>query len=224
MQALSAIVGSQPRPNCTCSSLASFRTRLRTMIPSVVVTRTRLLDGYSDDVFALLAEKQLLPRTKVVALASADCSSKQEARQLTLGADCVLRDPLRTEVLQQYIAKFLRSSVVSAGYAFEPEVFSLGKATVRPDERVVSYRGRETHLSPKEVELARLLSESKGKILTYDVLYCELFGRTFSGESANMRVLLGKLAGSCRKVGLDLRGLIRVIPKSGYAFLSSEPG
>ena len=35
----------------------------------------------------------------MIVLAQADFTQKQEARQLALGADCVLRDPLRPDVL-----------------------------------------------------------------------------------------------------------------------------
>lgn len=193
------------------------------MVPAVVVTRTHLMDGHSDDLLALLGERELLPGTKIIVLAAADCTSKKEARQLALGADCVLRDPLRTEVLQEYIDKFLRPPAAGVAKAIEPRSFQLGGAMVHPERQLIQYGARSVHLSPKEVELAQLLAESAGKILTYDMLYSELFGRVFSGESANLRVLFGKLSGSCRKLGFDLRAMVRVMPKAGYACLARVP-
>lgn len=184
----------------------------------MVVTRVSLSDGHSDSVLGLLAEHGLLPATKVVVLAAADFSPKQEARQLSLGADCVLRDPLRTEVLVEYVAKFLRTPIAVAARGIDPRSFPLARATVRLHQQQIQCGAKVVHISPKECELARLLAESAGKVLTYDLLYSELFGRVFSGDSANLRVLLGKLASSYRKLGIDLRAMIRVTPKSGYTY------
>lgn len=215
--AIAAIASHQPRPACICSSVAEFRARLRTAIPSVVVTRVRLDDGYSDDVLALLAESGRLPGTKVIALAEADCTSGQEARQLSLGADCVLRDPLRPVVLSEYLGKFLRQRVGPPVNGVEIRHFLLAGVTVMPENLQIQRGKGLIHISPKEIALARMLAESNGKLLTYDLLYDELFHRTFSGDSANMRVLLAKLAASWRRLGVDLRAAIRVTPKTGVS-------
>jgi hypothetical protein len=55
------------------------------------------------------------------------------------------------------------------------------------------------------------------------VLYGELFNQRFAGETANSRVLLVKVTSSFRKLGVDLRAHITVIPKSGYLYTPSNP-
>ncbi len=216
---LAALVGNCPRPASICISVSQFKSQLRKAPPSLVLTRVKLSDGYSDDILSLLDNSGLLPIARVIVLAGADCPPRQEARQLALGADCVLRDPLRPGVLLEYIAKFLRASSLSKARSLPPDKFALAGATVLSDQQQLQCGGRSTHITPKEIELARLLSESPGQTLTYGLLYSELFNRGFPGDSANLRVLLGKLASSFRKLGLDLRSVIRVTPKTGYCYL-----
>ena len=217
--ALAAIAGRHPRTVLTCSSMAQFRNRLRLNSPAIVVTRTRLVDGYSDDVIALLGQAEAARVTRVIVLAGADCTPRQEARQLSLGADCVLRDPLRPDVLSEYLAKFLKMPAGEVKIS-SPQIFHLAEAAVLVDSQQLQRDGQSVHLTPKEIELARLLAESQGAILTYDRLYADLFDRGFPGESANLRVLLGKLVASYRRLGIDLRKKIRVLPKRGYQVAS----
>ncbi len=221
---LAALVENCPRPASTCLSIGQFKSQLRKILPSLVLTRINLSDGYSDDILSLLHKAGFLPNTRVIVLAGADCSPRQEARQLSLGADCVLRDPLRPDVLLEYIAKFLRASPPSMTRPLPPDDFALAGATVLSDQQQLQCGARATHITPKEVELARLLSESPGKTLTYGLLYGELFNRAFPGDSVNLRVLLGKLSSSYRKLGLDLRSAVRVTPKSGYCYLPPSNG
>lgn len=221
--ALAALVAGRPRPASTCISVAQFKIQLRKNPPALVVTRLSLSDGYSDDVIALLASSGCLPRTRVIVLAGADCSPRQEARQLSLGADCVLRDPMRPGVLVEYATKFLRLAPARQVQTQATDGFPLAGAMVLPAEQRLRRGNRSTHLAPKEIEFARLLAESAGKTLTYDFLYCELLNRNFSGETANLRVLLGKLSASFRRLGINLRVMVRVTPKSGYRYLPRSP-
>lgn len=221
---LAALVANRPRPASTCASVGQFKTQLRKTPPTLVLTRANLSDGYSDDILALLDKSGFLPNTRVIVLMKADCTPRQEARQLSLGADCVLRDPLHPEVLLEYTAKFLRVSPPARTRALPPDNFALAGATVLSDQHQLQRGSRSTHITPKEVELARLLFESPGKTLTYGLLYGELFNRAFSGDSANLRVLLGKLSASYRRLGLDLRSTLRVTPKTGYCHLPLSNG
>jgi DNA-binding response OmpR family regulator len=218
---LALLTANHPRPTSTCTSAGQFKTQLMKNPPAVVITRTVLVDGYSDDILALLRESGLLPGTRVIVLAGADCTSRQETRQLSLGADCVLRDPVRSDVLLEYTTKYLRASIAPGTNRLSSEPLTLAGATIRPDQQKLVRGRRSVHVTPKEIELARLLAGSPGKFVTYHFFYSELFNRTFSGDSANLRVLFGILVASYRKLGLDLRSVIRVTPKSGYCYLPS---
>lgn len=217
--ALLSLAADRHWPAYSCGSVRQFKKTLRKMHPSIVVTRDRLPDGYSDDLFSLLGQAGFLPGTRVIVLAAADCTQKQEARQLSLGADCVLKDPVRPEVLQEYLAKFLRKKPDARLPPGNSDRFPLGGAVVEADRNQLSHGGRAVHVTPREIELARILAESPGKVVPYAFLYGELFERAFTGDTANLRVLLGKLTASFRKLGLNLREMIRVTPKTGYCYL-----
>jgi DNA-binding response OmpR family regulator len=215
--ALSSLVSQGAHPTSTCTSLSQFRKLLRKVPPSVVLTRCNLTDGYSDDVLALLSKSRLLPGSAVIVLARADCTAREEARHLGLGADCVLRDPLRPEALVGYATKFLRASQPARSSQASTQ-FTLAGATIVPDFSQLKLGTKCAHLSPKEIELARLLAEAAGKTVSYDLLYSELFGRKFAGDSANARVLFGKLAASFRKIRINLRQTTVIVPKSGFRY------
>jgi DNA-binding response OmpR family regulator len=217
--ALANLTGFASLASSVCVSVNQFKCLLRKVSPGVVIARTNLSDGYSDDVLRLLAKPEPSSGTAVIILAKADFTSKQESRQLALGADCVLKDPLRPDVLLEYVAKFLRSSRQPSELR-PSQRFTLAGAEIIPDRRTLQCGKKSINLSPKEVDLARLFAESPGKMVTYETLYTELFGRTFSGDSVNGRVLLGKLAASFQKLRVDLRGQIEVIPKLGFRYLA----
>jgi DNA-binding response OmpR family regulator len=219
-RAFVALCASRDWVSLECDSFHAFRRALRQTPPKVVVTRQRLADGYSDDVIATLADAALLPTTKVVVLLAASGTSAQEARQVTLGADLVHRDPVRTDVLLEYIARYRATPAPvereRAGPAAESFPF-LG-ATVQSMERTIRYRGRSATLTPRQVELIELLVGAPSQVLTYQTLYSEILGRKFRGDTSNMRVLLGKLDATLRPVGLHLRRHVEVIPKTGYRY------
>lgn len=154
----------------------------------------------------------------------ASSSSALEARQLAVGADLTQRDPVRGEILAEYINKFLseRDTVTRTSVLAAPSrIFDLAGATVDPVSRKLVYKKASRQLSPQEVELAELLATSPGHLLSYEMLFDEILGRRFAGDTVNIRVLLLKLSSNFRRVGLDLRGCVEVIPKLGYRYQPS---
>lgn len=214
--ALLTLASASGRPTTQCGSISRFKSLVRKVPPVLVLTRHKLSDGYSDDVLAWLGQLSLLPSTSVIVLAKADCDASQEARQLNLGAACVLRDPLRPDVLVQYAHRFLRAARTSA----TPDAcFAIAGATINPDQHQVRKGKLSAHLSPKEVDLARVLAETPGQLVSYDKLYVEICGRKFDGNTANIRVLFGKLVASFQRVRVDLHKVVHLTPKSGYRYV-----
>jgi len=198
---------------------------LRRSQPRVVLTRQKLVDGYSDDIITLLRNARLLPITKIIVLAAAGTTSTAEARQLTLGADCLLRDPVRTDVLLAYLLKFWQPVRSTRGKSVpaRDKPISFSGATVLPSDRLLQYDQQSISLTRREVELIELLVQSRGDTLTYDHLFHEILGRHFTGDTSNMRVLLGKLSRSTARVGIILRQWVEVIPKTGYRYRRTLP-
>jgi DNA-binding response OmpR family regulator len=183
------------------------------------VVRHRLLDGYSDDVLADLKGLTVRACPRVIVLMTADRDAHTEARQVSLGADCVLHDPVRSEILFEYLAKYRAQpgdpTLATSGSHVS---FSIAGAEVHPHEHRMVRGDRARHLAPQEVALLRLLASAPNEVVPYAVLYGELFARRFDGDTSNCRVLLCKVLNSFKDLGIELKPYIQVIPKSGYLY------
>ena len=198
-------------------SLREARRILRRQEVRTVVARHTLVDGYADHLAREFATADRGRPSRLIMLASPGMPATEEARQVTLGADCVLRDPVRSEVLLAYLARYLRRDESERGPAARRPnrlVFAGGELT--PDDRTLRLGGRLRTLTPREAGLAEALATRPGEVATYETLYAEVLERRFRGDTSNLRVLLGKLAASCAAIGADLRAWVEVIPKSGY--------
>ena len=220
--ALVALCESQGWSSIECDSVRAFVRMIHRAPPTIALVRHKFDDGYSDDVIASLAALHLLPATKIIVLLGAGTPSSTEVRQLALGADCVQRDPVRTDVLTAYIAKYVtasRAPLVDPGQISAKTAPFCG-TLLCAIERTLYHRGQTVLLTPREVALVELLAHSRGDVVTYDTLYGEILGRPFRGDTSNMRVLLGKLSASTLSVGITLRHWVEVIPKTGYRYKS----
>ncbi len=202
----------------TGKSVEDYARSLEAAPPHTIITRHKLAEGYSDDLFARVAQ-QSSHAPKIIVLMPANCTVAEEARQLRLGADCVLRDPLRLEVLLAYLEKFeTRPSSRIAPTPAKPVTIRFAGAEIRMLEHEISRGARTVQTTPRVIELLRLLARTPGKVVPYPLIYSEVFGRRFTGETANARVLLARTVADFRKLGVDLRKEIAVIPKSGYLY------
>ena len=221
--AFAALCGSRGWITTECDSVRAFKRALLRVRPRIVLTRRRLGDGFSDDVIAALAEADA-SSARVVVLMGANTPSAVEARQVALGVDCVQRDPVRTDVLVEYLEKYRQASEPArngtARIVLKP--FAFAGATVDPVGRQLRRGKKAGHLTPHEVDLVELLVQSEGGILTYETLYSDILGRRFRGDTSNMRVLLGKLTASTRAAGVPLREWVEVVPKIGYRYRQPE--
>lgn len=213
--ALAALCEQQAWPHADFDSLRALRKFLQQTMPRIVVTRNKLVDGYSDDVLMLLEAKRLAG-SRTIVLHAADLPPAQAARQIALGADCVLRDPVRVDVLVAYLARYAGAKSAPSPSRAGLSRLQLGGAVIDPTLRTVRHRGKQTALTPREVELAQLLCEARGGLVSYSLLYSDILGRPFRGDTSNMRVLLAKLDASFSRIGIQLRKQIMVIPKTGY--------
>ena len=218
--AFAVLCESRGWPCVECDSLRRLKRMLPRTSPRVIVTRHRLSDGFSDDVLAAMAGASLHGRSRVVVLIPAGSPSALEARQVALGADVVHRDPVRADVISAYLARFRRRARPAGAAAppRTPRTLSFAGGTVGILDRTLHHSGRTTTMTSRESELVQALFEFRGRVATYDMLYSEILGRRFTGDTSNMRVLLGKLTSSFHAVGLDLRACLAVVAKTGYRY------
>jgi len=203
----------------TCTTIREFRPLAEKIQPRAVVVRHRLLDGYSDDVFTYLKDQPFAVRPRVIVLMSAERTAQTEARQVALGADCVLHDPVRVEILLEYLARYRGATETPTRSSTGRHAsFSIAGVEVYPHEHRIARGKQSHHIAPQEAALLGILSSEANEVVPYPVLYGELFGRRFEGDTANCRVLLCKVLASFKLLGVELRPFIQVIPKSGYLY------
>jgi DNA-binding response OmpR family regulator len=191
--------------------------------PRAIVMRHVLSDGFSDQLLAAVAMAGAAVPARIV-LCAAGTTAATEARQVNLGADSVLRDPVRTEVLLAYLARYLSASRHSPNdsAAAHSTVLPFAGAALHLTDRTLHHDCAKVVLTPREVELIELLVRCDGEVVTYEMLYSQIFDRRFRGDTSNLRVLLGKLAASLRPLDLAVRDWVEVIRKSGYRYRSRQ--
>src|SRR5687768_10356494 len=108
--AFGSLFGQNGWNHVECRSVRAFKRVVRRVPFRVVLVRYQLHDGFSNDVISEVTGPGLSFRAKIIVLLSAGIPSSIEARQIEMGADCVQRDPVRSDVLLAYIAKYIRSA------------------------------------------------------------------------------------------------------------------
>jgi two-component system, OmpR family, KDP operon response regulator KdpE len=110
--------------------------------------------------------------TPIIVLSSrVDQAGKVEA--LDLGADDYVTKPFGVDELLARIRAALRHRLQQQG---EHPMFRSGDLVVDLVRRVVTVRGAEVKLSPREYDLLRLLVTHAGKVLTHRLILKEVWG------------------------------------------------
>jgi DNA-binding response OmpR family regulator len=218
--ALVSLCETRSCPATPCATFRELRSALGLSSSRVVIVRQRLTDGTSEDVIRF-ARQHGASGPRVIVLLSAAANSESEARHVSLGADAVLRDPVRIEVLLAYMERYKKERPLPprASRAYNAS-FPFAGLRIDPRDRVARRGSRAVRLTPREVALAQQLALSPGQVVDYAALFHDILGRPYRGDTSNMRVLLGKLAASLTVVGGSVRDHVEVIPKTGYRYLA----
>lgn len=107
----------------------------------------------------------------IVLSSRVDEAGKVEA--LDLGADDYVTKPFGVEELLARIRTAMRHKLQQQG---ERPLFRSGGLTVDLVRRIVTVRGEEVKLSPREYDLLRLLVAHAGKVLTHRFILKEVWG------------------------------------------------
>jgi len=108
----------------------------------------------------------------IIILSSRDDEAGKVAA-LDLGADDYVSKPFGMEELSARIRAAMRHRLQREG---EKPVFKSGDLTVDLVRRVVTVRGAEVKLTPREYDLLRLLVQHAGKVLTHKLILKEVWG------------------------------------------------
>jgi len=108
----------------------------------------------------------------VIVLSSRD-DEKGKVAALDLGADDYVTKPFGMEELLARIRAAVRHRLQQEG---EKPVFKTGDLAIDLVRRIVTVRGTEVKLTPREYDLLRLLVAHAGKVLTHKFILREVWG------------------------------------------------
>jgi two-component system KDP operon response regulator KdpE len=108
----------------------------------------------------------------IIVLSSRDDEAGKVAA-LDLGADDYVSKPFSVEELSARIRAALRHRLQQDG---EKPLFRSGDLTVDLVRRLVSVRGEEVKLTPREYDLLRLMVSHAGKVLTHKFILQQVWG------------------------------------------------
>jgi two-component system KDP operon response regulator KdpE len=145
----------------------------------------------------------------IIVLTVRDAESDKVAA-LDLGADDYLTKPFGTNELLARIRVALRHAVRLS--ATDEPIHQFGELTLDLARRLVSVRGQEVHLTPKEYELLRVFALHAGKVLTHRMLLREVWGSAYEQDVPTLRVFVTQLR---RKIEAD---------PAHPAYILTEPG
>ena len=138
-----------------------------------------------------------------------------KVRALDLGADDYVTKPFGMEELLARMRAAVRHQLQSQG---ERPIFRLGDLSVDLVRRVVTVRGEEIKLSPKEYDLLRVLVQHAGKVLTHKFLLGELWD--VLTDAQYLRVYVRQLR---RKIEADPERPQYILTETGVGYRLREP-
>ncbi|HEX8116421.1 MAG TPA: response regulator transcription factor [Pyrinomonadaceae bacterium] len=182
--------------------------------PDLVVTD---LSMPGTDGLQLCRNLRAISRTPIIVL-SVRGEEKTKVEALDAGADDYVTKPFGMDELLARIRAALRRAAKPDGDA--SPVLEVGDFRVDLENRGVTVKGREVHLTPKEYDLMVYLVGHPGKVLTHRTLLTSIWGGDSAEQTEYLRVFVGQLR---KKVEPDTAAprYILTEPWIGYRF---DPG
>jgi two-component system, OmpR family, KDP operon response regulator KdpE len=138
--------------------------------PDVVVLDLGLPDI---DGFEIIKQLRERGSSAPIIVLSSRADEIGKVRALDLGADDYVTKPFGVEELLARLRAALRHRLQQQG---ERPVFRVGDLAVDLVRRIVTVRGAEVKLSPREYDLLRILVAHAGKVLTHRFILREVWG------------------------------------------------
>ena len=125
---------------------------------------------------------------------SARSEDRDKIEALDAGADAYLTKPFSVEELTARLRATLRRlQYLSASTEAENAIFTNGGLTIDFAAGCASLDGNELHLTPFEYKLLCLLARHVGKVLTHSFITKEIWGSSWEGDVASLRVFMASL-------------------------------
>jgi two-component system KDP operon response regulator KdpE len=155
--------------------------------PELVLLDLGLPDMDGVDVVRRLREWTAIP----VIVLSARGQESDKVRALDAGADDYVTKPFAMgELLARMRAALRRAARPGAAVT---SVVTSGPLQVDLSTRVVTLRGAEVKLTPREYRLLAELAKAPGRVLTHDVLLRAVWGPAYTNQHHYLRVYMAQL-------------------------------
>ncbi len=158
------------------------------------------------EVCRIVREASQLP----IIVLSAKGSERDKVVALEYGADDYLTKPFGINELIARIRAVVRRAVPE-----EENDLHAGSVTIDAERRIVSIRGREVYLTPKEYEVLKFLVLNAGKVVENRVLLKAVWGWPSAEQIQSLRVIINQLR---KKIEQDPGHpvIITTVPWVGY--------
>lgn len=185
------------------NSVMQGLTLTRELSPDLILLDLGLPDGDGRQVLKRVRLHNTVP---IIVLTARD-RVDEKVELLELGADDYLVKPFAPAELLARIAVQFRKDFC--------EVLALGDLELRPDRHLVTFKGQELRLSPKEFELLALLMRQPGRVYSRTDLVKEVWDGQLAPGSNVVDVHFANIRNKFREV--ELYGLLRTVRGYGYA-------
>lgn len=161
----------------------------------------------------LCRELRKISQVPIIVL-SVKGEEKTKVTALEAGADDYITKPFGMEELVARIRAIFRRSPSGASESH----FEAGDFIMDEELHLVSVRGGEVRLTPKEFDLLFYMLKNHGKVLTHRALLSAVWGPTYSEQTEYLRVFLGNLRKKI-ETNPSKPQYIRTEPWVGYRFV-----
>jgi two-component system KDP operon response regulator KdpE len=178
--------------------------------PDVIVLDLGLPDMDGKDA---LCEIRKFSKVPVIILSARDREA-EKISALDQGADDYVEKPFGIGELLARLRMALRHT---ARDQHQLTMVQVGDLKVNMEKRLVTLKGEQVHLTPKEYDLLSLLARNAGKVVTHQQILSAVWGPAHVDDTQYLRVFIGQLRA---KIETDpgVPSIIRTEPGVGYRF------
>ncbi len=149
----------------------------------------------------------------IILSAVGDIGTKVQALH-SCADDYIVKPFMMEEVLERIKVQFLHAERMRSGA--EKQDFTAGPLSINFEQRRVLIDGQEVNLTRREYELLRILVINSGKIVTYDILFSQVWDDDCTSEYQSIHTYINRLR---KKIETPTqRRFIHNEPKIGYRF------
>lgn len=197
----------------TAGTVADALKRIAAEAPDVVVLDLGLPDGDGKDVITRVRQWSNVP---IIVLSARDREVEKIAA-LDIGADDFVNKPFGVGELLARMRTALRRRMLQNA---ETPVLKVGEIEIDSPRHLVTRRGAEVKLTPKEFDLLSFMSRHAGRVLTHRQILTAVWGPAHTEDTQYLRVYIGHLREKIEENPDDPR-LIVTEPGVGYRIAES---